>query len=55
MRDQTVVIETTLGDLIAEYYLAFLEEYGDPELAAVATEVALADLLAVHETPAVAA
>ena len=40
------VIETTLGELIAEYYLAFLEEYGDPELAAVATEVELADLFA---------
>lgn len=43
---ETAIIETTLGELISQYYLAFLEVYGDPELAAVATEVELADLFA---------
>jgi len=39
-------IETNLGDLIASFYQEFLELYGDPELASVATATIINDLMA---------
>lgn len=36
---------TTLGDLIAAVYDTMLAEYGDPELASVATAAVVNDLL----------
>jgi hypothetical protein len=39
-------IDTTLGDLISLFYEEFIEVYGDPELAAVATAAVINDMLA---------
>ena len=43
---------TTLGELCARIYEAALEEYGDPELAAVVTSTVLNELLAEAEPEA---
>jgi hypothetical protein len=40
---------TTLGDLISTLYEHFLAEYGDPELASVATAAVINDLLTRHQ------
>ena len=39
-------LETTLGDLVSVLYDAFLEEYGDEELAALATSTLLTERFA---------
>jgi hypothetical protein len=39
-------METTLGELVAAVYETLLEEYGDPELASVATAAIVNDMLA---------
>ena len=38
-------METTLGELVAAVYETLLEEYGDPELASVATSAIVNDML----------
>jgi hypothetical protein len=38
-------METTLGELVAAVYETLLEEYGDPELASVATSAIVSDML----------
>ncbi len=39
-------LETTLGELVSVFYEAFLEEYGDEELAALATSTLLTERFA---------
>ncbi len=38
-------METTLGELVAAVYETLLEEYGDPDLASVATSAIVNDML----------
>jgi hypothetical protein len=38
-------VSTSLGELVAEFYATFLDLWGDPELAAVATAAVVQDLL----------
>ncbi len=38
-------METTLGELVAAVYETLLDEYGDPELASVATSAIVSDML----------
>lgn len=37
--------QTTLGDLVAAVYETLMEEYGDPELASVATAAIVHDMV----------
>lgn len=49
------MIETSLGELVSAVYQEFLEAYGDPELASVATAALVNDMLSEdHEQPAAA-
>jgi hypothetical protein len=40
----TETIQTNLGDLISTFYAEFLDEYGDPDVAAVAAAATINDL-----------
>lgn len=42
-------LETTIGQVLARIYDAAIEEYGDPELAAIVTSTVLNELLAAQE------
>lgn len=42
-------MNTNIGELISSLYASFLEMYGDPELASVATAAVIHDLLTAPE------
>jgi hypothetical protein len=41
---------TTIGELINTLYENFLHEYGDPELASIATAAVISDMLTAPQT-----
>ncbi len=45
-----MTIDTNLGELISVVYTEFLVQYGDPELASVATAAVINDLLSASGT-----
>lgn len=47
----TRTIETTLGELIRFFFEQFLSEYGDEEIASVATAAIISDILASEPEP----
>ena len=43
--DAEVLMGTNIGDLVSTFYQHFLDQYGDVELAAVATAAVINDIL----------